>query len=662
MALTCTWGGYADTDIDFAEFFNANHTIMVRFMLQYPNAYTGPILSLNGTGTYLIGQGDFLADAPAGQVKLVMKIGTSQVNYAVNLPAGTWHHLAVTRSANVFQMYLDGQPVGPPLNLSAGGLPTGKLRFSKNTFDAALDGGGAEFYGLLDDVAIFKKALTPHRIAELANAPHLSGTERNLYAGYVFGYVPPGGLPAKLARPLTLQPGANMVPVSPNRDNAADAAHLPLSLTSLAHLPFPPGQEWYVIQGYDNPTGSHKGYASFCLDLDLAGRPQSESNGHPFYAAAPGAVDFVKEDAASGGAANFLSVKQAQHEVCDYLHLSQNSAQVSVGDTVAFQQYLANIGDTGANVGAYHLHIAVTNLGEGRKNAGGAFVTIPFPFANYDASDDGGTSWQHNLRGIPRQGQWLRRAVGVSPVRHTAVWQPSTEGEIQVYGSSYEDYRAKYDQLWPQGWRLKLIDAYVVNSQVRYTAAWHPSTEGEIQIYGWTYEDYRAKYDEVWTQGWRLKLLNIYVVNDQVRYTAVWRPSTEGEIQVYGWTYEDYRAKYDQLWTQGWRLKLLSLYVASGQVRYTAVWRPSTEGEIQVYGWRYEDYRAKYDELWQQGWRLKVIDVYVLNGQVLYTAVWRPSTEGEIQVYGWVYDDYRAEYDVLWQKSWRLKLLDAYVI
>jgi hypothetical protein len=43
-----------------------------------------------------------------------------------------------------------------------------------------------------------------------------------------------------------------------------------------------------------------------------------------------------------------------------------------------------------------------------------------------------------------------------------------------------------------------------------YTAVWRPSTEGEIQVYGWRYEDYRAKYDELWSQGWRLKLLDTY--------------------------------------------------------------------------------------------------------------------------------------------------------
>ena len=153
----------------------------------------------------------------------------------------------------------------------------------------------------------------------------------------------------------------------------------------------------------------------------------------------------------------------------------------------------------------------------------------------------------------------------------------------------------------------------VVIEVVRYTAVWAPSTEGEIQVYDWSYEDYRAKYDELWQQGWRLKLLSPYVINNELRYTAVWAPSTEGEIQVYGWWYEDYRAKYDELWQQGWRLKLLSPYVINNEVRYTAVWAPSTEGEIQVYGWSLEDYRAKYDELWQQDWRLKLLSPSLLS-------------------------------------------------
>jgi murein DD-endopeptidase MepM/ murein hydrolase activator NlpD len=510
VALACTWGGYADTNLDFSEFFAGDHTVAVRFMLQFPHAYTGPMLAVKGSGTYLIGQGDFRADAPDGQTKLVVRIGASQLIYPVNLAGGTWHHLAVTRTGSACELYLDGQQSGS-LTLSGGGQPAGTLRFGKATFNAALDAGGSQFYGLLDDVAIFTSALSPAAIASLAAGPHLSGAEAQLLAGYVFGYTPPGGLPAKLARPLSRTPAAMIAAVSPNRDGAVDAARLPLALTSQMHLPFPRGQSWYVIQGFDDAAGSHKGYASFCCDLMLAGKPQSDSKGTPFYSAAPGTVDFVKQDAASGGSTNFLTVKQADREFCDYLHLEQNSAVVGEGDVVGFQRHLADVGDTGANVGAYHLHVAATNLGEGNKNAGGAFVTIPAPYSDYEASDDQGQSWHAVVRGIPRQGQWLRRPFP-GPVRYTAVWRPSSEGEIQVYGWAYQDYRNLYDQLWPQGWRLKLLSVYVVNGQVRYTAVWRPSSEGEIQVYGWTYGDYCAKYDVLWQYGWRLKLLDPYAI------------------------------------------------------------------------------------------------------------------------------------------------------
>src|SRR5262249_52110105 len=162
--------------------------------------------------------------------------------------------------------------VGANLGLPSGAQPAGTLRFGKSSFDPAPDAGGEQFYGLLDDVAVFTAALSDQPVAALAASQHLSGGEANLLVGDVFGYLPPGGLPPTLARSVTPTPAAMIVPVSANRDSTADAALLPLALTSHQNLPFPPGQNWFVIQGFDNAAGSHRGYASFCLDLMLAGR------------------------------------------------------------------------------------------------------------------------------------------------------------------------------------------------------------------------------------------------------------------------------------------------------------------------------------------------------------------------------------------------------
>ncbi len=256
--------------------------------------------------------------------------------------------------------------------------------------------------------------------------------------------------------------------------------------------------------------------------------------------------------------------------------------------------------------------------------------------------------------------------TGAPPGASAANAASGGTAETQVYGWSYGDYRQKYDSLWPQGWRLSILQAYVLNSQVLYNAVWRQSGNlPEIQVYGWSYGDYRQKYDGLWPQGWRLYILQAYVLNGQVLYNAVWRQSGNlAEIQVYGWSYGDYRQKYDSLWPQGWRLYVLQAYVLNGQVLYNAVWRQSGSlAEIQVYGWSYGDYRQKYDGLWPQGWRLYVLQSYVLNGQVLYNAVWRQSGGlSEIQVYGWSYGDYRQKYDGLWAQGWRLYVLDAYVL
>jgi hypothetical protein len=248
---------------------------------------------------------------------------------------------------------------------------------------------------------------------------------------------------------------------------------------------------------------------------------------------------------------------------------------------------------------------------------------------------------------------------GVPDMTVTAVWEAGAQDETQVYDWRYEDYRKKYDELWPLGWRLHALENRVVGNEVRYTAVWRQGAVPEVQVYEKTYEDFRRTYDELWPQGWRLHLLSNPVVGGQVRYTAVWRQDAVPEIQLYEQSYADFRSRYDALWPFGWRLHLLSNPVVDGQVRYTAVLRRESVDEIQVYEQAYAAYRQKYDELWPLGWRLHLLENPVVGGQVRYTAVWRPGTSGETQVYDWSYADFRRHYDELFCDGWRLKLLNV---
>ncbi len=235
-------------------------------------------------------------------------------------------------------------------------------------------------------------------------------------------------------------------------------------------------------------------------------------------------------------------------------------------------------------------------------------------------------------------------------------WHPADE--FAVYGYTYTDLRARYDDAWPTGWRLSTLRPHA-GSADRWSAVWRPSTEPEIQYYARPYPDYRAKYDELWPQGWRLAQLRVHTVGTSPLYTAVWQRSTEPEIQLYGAGYEQYRKRYDELWPQGWRLHQIAPHTALGQVRYTAVWRRSTAPEIQLYGAGYEQYRKRYDELWPQGWRLHLLEQYESGGDIRYVAVWRPGMHRETQRYESDFASFKARYDELWAGGWRLALLSA---
>ncbi len=645
MALSLTWGGYCDADVDFSEFYAGDHTVTARFMLQFINCYAGPILAVHGAGTYFVGQGDYYD----GGNHLLVQIGAGKLKIPIgDAVRATWHHLAIVRSGSTCTVYLDGQSQGT-LALGASSQPSGTLRLGRG------DAIHQQFYGLVDDFAVFTVAKSAAQVQALAAAATLSGTEANLLAGFVFGDGP-ATTPATLRRRASLVPGALQVAASAARDSAADAKLLPLSLVSHMRLPFPQGKVASITQAFCDRTISHMGYAAYCYDFVF---PDEDCDGYNFRASAPGRVDHVWEGGpnTSQGPSNFASVEQAPGEFADYLHLKQNSCPVSAGQSVSYGTDLGQIGRSGT--GGPHLHQALTNLGEHTTDRA-HFVTIPFPFCNYEVSDDQGKSWRHVIRGYLQKGQWVRNPTPSSPIRYTAAWSKSQAREVQIYDAAYATYRAKYDELWPQGWRLHALSIVAVAGVPRYTAVWRPGSGGELQIYDATYTQYRAKYDELWPQGWRLKLLSTYGLGGQIRYTAAFVPATGGELQIYGATYAQYRAKYDELWPKGWRLKLLDIAVVDGQARYTAAFAPSTVGEYQIYDATYAHFKARYDQLWPQGWRLFLLATYDAGAGPRITAVWRQTKEEEVWVHSWEYADLRARYDVLWQQGWRLKVFDRH--
>jgi Concanavalin A-like lectin/glucanases superfamily/Peptidase family M23 len=412
------WRKFADTDASFAEFTGGNYTIAARFMLQYPYAYTGPLLAASGGGFEL----SKLNDAP----KMQLKVGSITATYSlVTLTAKEWHHVAVVCLNSQYYVYLDGTVTCPDgfggCSLpTQGGMGTGILRLGRPGSAPISGSVESQFFGFVDDVAVFDAALGQSDIQALASADRLVGTEGSLLAGWTFDDKTPsgGGLPAKLKRPIswrngtstssTISPYPHGAIVSEHRDDATDASLLPVPHHSeKLTLPFPKGEAWLVGQGWEDTNSSHHGRGAFCWDFWLAGQPQSATNGKPFYAAAPGIVKETNDGAACNtGLANYVMIEQAPGEIGAYLHAVSGSLQVAKDDPVATGAYLANAGDTGnACCGCFHLHFSLHNLPESMK---GTLVTIPAAFSDYEVSKDGGVNWTNVTLGIPVKDDWVR--------------------------------------------------------------------------------------------------------------------------------------------------------------------------------------------------------------------------------------------------------------
>jgi hypothetical protein len=93
-----------------------------------------------------------------------------------------------------------------------------------------------------------------------------------------------------------------------------------------------------------------------------------------------------------------------------------------------------------------------------------------------------------------------------------------------------------------------------VNGVELWNAVWRPEKSDEIAVYGWSYEDYRKKYDQIWNENWRLRLLSVHVYQGQPLYNATWRPWMGSEVQVYGVQREEFLSHDTELRGKGLRL------------------------------------------------------------------------------------------------------------
>lgn len=144
---------------------------------------------------------------------------------------------------------------------------------------------------------------------------------------------------------------------------------------------------------------------------------------------------------------------------------------------------------------------------------------------------------------------------------YNAVWEKRGGAEVQFYEMPFGEVGQQDARLAAQGMMLDMLQAVPTAQGLRWNAVWKPRKGNQPWVMGWTYENYRKKYDALWPQGYRLKHLQAYRLPDGgVRYDAIWEQSTRPELQFYGATRTDFQKKNAELSQQGWQLKILNTH------------------------------------------------------------------------------------------------------
>lgn len=631
MALALSWNGFVDTDLQFSEFFSSDHTLVCRFMQHYPNAYEGPIIAENGSGTFVLGQGDYYT---AGEgTKLYLAIGTQSRTFPMPLRAGEWHHLAVsvrvTATQRTYAVYLDGQQLGASMVVasSTAQMPSGTLRFGRRTTGKTVNGRETQFFGILDDVAVFSSAMTQAQVQNLfTTVPHLTGNEEALLAGYNFNEAP---VHPRLKRPITFHGAASRIVVSAKRDNVADAGLLPLPTQQQPmDLPFAVGDVWKVVQGHDNPPGHHAGYASFTWDFIIAAEQQQGDvypNGTdtaPLFASAAGKAVRVRESEPKGTTTpNIVEIEQAPGEYSGYLHVQQNSVTVDLNANATKGQQIARASCTGMGTctTCNHLHFAVANQ-FGEVNG---FVTFPTAFSDYQVKN--GSSWINISRGVPLTGEIVRNPptpqFGGSSLRpHSAVSRRPDRLDLVVTDSAGAVWSnrwapAAFANNWDR-WRPALSPMGTVNTPVEVVSR-HPDLL-DIFITGRDGKPYTGAWDQnvanaQWRGWWNVVSL---LIPDDAPIAAVSRHPEKLDIFVAASDGGIYTAAWDrnmagEQWRGWWRIGDLTVKPGAP---VAAVARDANKLDIFVAGNDGGVYTAAWDanannQQWT-GWR-KILDADV---------------------------------------------------
>ncbi|MCW5807570.1 MAG: LamG domain-containing protein [Deltaproteobacteria bacterium] len=435
QALRIAGVGFADTDAMFSDFWTSPFTMTAWINPEFAYGYYGPVFASTGDASFWLGMGNYRDGNGGvnqfGSPVISLKIAGQLMAYeAHTLLRGNWNHLALRRTPAspktglvTYEVYVNGQKLVPiPKVTKKNGLVVAVTQADLTEPARALVPPPAllrlgrapdrdyEFYGLVDDVRIYNEALDPEDIGMAALS--LESSLPTPLRQYTFDE--PGTDPASTyAAGYAVYFDAVRVSVAGTGADAAIFADPKfVSPTRTAYrLPFPRGDFWTVLQEFDDPFVSHNGYAAWSWDF---ARAFGKTLGAYVTAPADGDIASVYEthhpaDGETSG--NKVTIVHAGGEITTALHLEPDSwtriflhgtpqPRPDQDDPATWYgvQQLEPIATAGDHSNDFHIAMRPSIDSD---------HTAPMAFVDYFASDDGGITFHHVVRGMPRKGQIL---------------------------------------------------------------------------------------------------------------------------------------------------------------------------------------------------------------------------------------------------------------
>jgi hypothetical protein len=188
---------------------------------------------------------------------------------------------------------------------------------------------------------------------------------------------------------------------------------------------------------------------------------------------------------------------------------------------------------------------------------------------------------------------------------YNAVWDKAPGEREAVWGWKRADFDKHQALLAKRGFRLRTINAVLLNGVESFNAIWDKRPEERPAVWGWARADLDKKAAEMAAKGYRLAALNAYTLgNGEAAFNAIWSKTTEERPAVWGWTRADFDKKAAEMAAAGYRFIDLNSYGAmTGKLYYNAIWGKGAAEQAVVWDWARADFDKKYAQLAESGFR-----------------------------------------------------------